>query len=89
MKLKNNKNFKLLRSLRFEYYLTLLKHSNFIIGNSSSGMREAPVYGVPTINLGNRQKNRNMSDTIINCSFDQKIISNAINKVYKIKKTGN
>jgi len=87
LKLKNNKNFKLLPSLRFEYYLTLLKHSNFIIGNSSSGMREAPVYGVPTINLGNRQKNRNMSDTIINCSFDQKIISNAINKVYKIKKT--
>ena len=77
LKLKNNKNFKLLPSLRFEYYLTLLKHSNFIIGNSSSGMREAPVYGVPTINLGNRQKNRNMSDTIINCSFDQKIIHSA------------
>ena len=37
--------------MRFEYYLTMLKNSNFIIGNSSSGIIEAPFYGVPTINL--------------------------------------
>ena len=42
--------------MRFEYYLTLLKNSSFIIGNSSSGIMEAPYYGVPTIDLGSRQK---------------------------------
>ena len=56
--LKINANFKILPSLRFEYYLTLLKNSQFIIGNSSSGIMEAPYYGVTTINIGNRQSNR-------------------------------
>ena len=42
-KLKIFNNIKILPSLRFEYYLTLLKNSEFIIGNSSSGIREAPV----------------------------------------------
>lgn len=56
-KIKNNK-FKIIRSMRFEYYLSLLKNSNFIVGNSSSGIMEAPYYGVPTIDLGSRQKNR-------------------------------
>ena len=54
-KIKNNK-FKIIRSMRFEYYLSLLKNSNFIVGNSSSGIMEAPYYGVPTIDLGSRQK---------------------------------
>ena len=42
--------------MRFEFYLTLLKNSKMIVGNSSSGVHEAPFYGVPTINIGNRQK---------------------------------
>ena len=50
-KLKKNKKFKIFPSIRFEYYLTLLKNSRFIIGNSSSGIIEAPYYGVSTINL--------------------------------------
>ena len=57
-KKKKLENFKILRSMRFEYYLSLLKNSNFIIGNSSSGIMEAPYYGIPTIDLGSRQKNR-------------------------------
>ena len=52
-------------TMRFEYYLTLLKHCQFIIGNSSSGVREAGVYGVPTINIGTRQKNRSKIVTSI------------------------
>ena len=54
--LKNLNNVRVLPSLRFEYFLTLLKNSQFILGNSSSGIREAPVYGIKTINLGTRQK---------------------------------
>ena len=58
LKFRKLKNVKIFRSIRFEYFLTLLKNSFCIIGNSSSGVREAPFYGVPTIDLGNRQKNR-------------------------------
>lgn len=54
---KNNSKFVIYPSLRFEYFLTLLKNAKFLIGNSSAGIHEAPVYGVPTI-IGSRQKNR-------------------------------
>ena len=80
-KLKNDKKFKILPTIRFEYYLTLLKNSEFIIGNSSSGVREAPVYGVKSINLGNRQNNRIPKSSLIkNLNFNQKKILNEINK---------
>ncbi|MDX8044609.1 UDP-N-acetylglucosamine 2-epimerase [Gracilibacillus sp. S3-1-1] len=57
-KFKNKKNIKLFPSLRFEYFLTLLKHSDLIIGNSSTGIREASIYGIPSIDIGNRQEGR-------------------------------
>ena len=74
LKYKNSKNFKIFPSIRFEYYLTLLKNSKFIIGNSSSGIMEAPYYGVSTINIGDRQKNRLRSKLIKNTSFSEKKI---------------
>tara|TARA_B100000287_G_scaffold414833_1_gene447801 strand:+ start:1313 stop:2473 length:1161 start_codon:yes stop_codon:yes gene_type:complete len=80
-KFKDNPNFKLFPSMRFEYYLTLLKNSNFIIGNSSSGIREAPFYGVKTVNIGTRQSNRYSYQSIINTSYIEEEIINAINKV--------
>jgi len=86
-KLKSFKNIKILPSLRFEFYLTLLKNSDFIIGNSSSGIREAPVYGVQTINLGERQKNRTINNFIINLKFQEKKILNVVNNLGKIKNT--
>ena len=57
-KIKNNSKFRILPSMRFEHYLSLLKNSQLIIGNSSSGIIEAPYFGVPTINIGSRQNNR-------------------------------
>jgi len=81
----NNKNIKIFPSIRFEYYLTLLKNCNFIIGNSSSGIIEAPYYGVPTINIGNRQKNRANLRSILNCKYDYSSIVKLIN-YYFIKK---
>lgn len=63
---KGNPKFKMFPSIRFEYFLTILKHAKAIIGNSSTGVREAPVYGVPTINIGSRQKNRFHHSSIIN-----------------------
>ena len=83
---KKNKNFRILPSMRFEHYLTLLKNSKFIIGNSSSGIMEAPFYGIPTINLGLRQFRRAKIDSIKNCKFNVKDIISKIKYCSKIKK---
>lgn len=61
-----DERFRVLPSMRFEYYLTLLRHARFILGNSSSGIHEAPVYGVPTVNVGSRQHNRFHHESIVN-----------------------
>lgn len=86
-----SKRIKIFPSIRFEYYLSLLKNSNFIIGNSSSGIMEAPYYGIPTIDLGNRQLNRVKLNSVINLSLNQKKITKYINffsnKKQKYKKT--
>ena len=84
LKKKKLNNFKILPSMRFEYYLTLLKNSNFIVGNSSSGIMEAPYYGVPTIDFGTRQKNRASIKSIFS-SDDYLTIKNLINKFKKKK----
>ena len=64
-RLRNNNRFRLYPSIRFEYFLTLLRHSDFMIGNSSAGVRETGVYGIPSIDIGSRQKGRYL-DTIGN-----------------------
>ena len=79
--LKNNPNFKIYPSIRFEYFLTLLKNSLFIIGNSSAGIREACVYGIGCINIGTRQKNRGNAVNILNIGDDEKLILNAIKQI--------
>ena len=84
--LKNNSNFILFPSLRFEYFLILLKNANFLIGNSSTGIHEAPVYGIPTINIGSRQENRFEYQSINNVDFDLDKILEVIKKVKKIGK---
>jgi len=53
-----DKKFKLLKSLRFESFITLLKNSDLIVGNSSSAIYEAPILGIPSINIGDRQHMR-------------------------------
>lgn len=79
--LKEHPNFRVFPSLRFEYFLTLLKQAEFMIGNSSAGVREAPYYGIPTINIGTRQQNRSFNHDIINASYEVKDILKAINAV--------
>ena len=73
-KFQNNPKFVIYPSLRFEYFLILLKHAEFIIGNSSAGIREAPYYGVPTINIGSRQNNRSLAKDIINTDYSNESI---------------
>jgi UDP-N-acetylglucosamine 2-epimerase (hydrolysing) len=70
--------FKQYPSMRFEYFLVLMKHASFIIGNSSAGIREAPYFGVPTINIGTRQNGRTLNPDIIHTGYDQHSIATAI-----------
>lgn len=65
-------------SLGVQKYLSLMKHSEFVLGNSSSGIIEAPALKVPTINIGDRQRGRLQSSSIINCKPDKCSICNAI-----------
>lgn len=51
-------NFAVFPSIRFEYFLTLLKNASMIIGNSSAGIRESGIYGIPAIDIGTRQNGR-------------------------------
>ncbi|MFY8180944.1 MAG: UDP-N-acetylglucosamine 2-epimerase [Flavobacterium sp.] len=87
--LKEHSRFRIFPSLRFEYFLTLLKNSQFIIGNSSAGIREAPYYGIPIINIGTRQQNRAVHADIINVDYSEVSILKALNSIdsHKIQKS--
>ncbi|MBP0134025.1 MAG: UDP-N-acetylglucosamine 2-epimerase (hydrolyzing) [Nitrosarchaeum sp.] len=82
------KNSKILyyENLPFVKYISLLYHSSAIIGNSSSGIMEAPFLHVPSINVGTRQEGRSKTKSIINVGYDKKEIKKAINKVITNKK---
>ncbi|WP_299060181.1 UDP-N-acetylglucosamine 2-epimerase [uncultured Polaribacter sp.] len=80
-RLQNNSRFKIYPSLRFEYFLRLLKETNFIIGNSSAGVREAPYYKVPTIDIGTRQSNRAQAKSITNVDYNLDEILLAIENI--------
>ena len=55
-----------------------MKFAYLVIGNSSSGVLETPSFGTKTINIGNRQKGRIISENIINCNYD----FNSIQKLF-------
>lgn len=57
-RLKDNNHFRIFPSMRFEYFLSLLKSSDCMVGNSSSGIRETSIYGIPTVDIGTRQNGR-------------------------------
>lgn len=89
-RLQNNENFKIFPSIRFEYFLTILKNADFVIGNSSLGIRESGVYGIPTINIGSRQNGRfnlEIQKNLCNVEHDHDKILEKINNInlYKYK----
>lgn len=83
---KESSNAKLVASLGMQRYLSAVKYSSFVLGNSSSGIIEAPAFGVPTVNIGERQKGRLMADTIIQCGTEMEEIVNAIKKTENIER---
>ncbi len=71
-------NLHVFTSLGVRRYLSLMKYAEFVLGNSSSGIIETPVFHIPTVNIGDRQKGRLQSESIINCEADKDSIQCAI-----------
>jgi UDP-N-acetylglucosamine 2-epimerase (hydrolysing) len=68
LKYGNRPHLRVIPSIRFEAFQTLLKNALYIVGNSSAGVREAGVYGTPAINIGTRQSGRNFTAQVLNAS---------------------
>jgi UDP-N-acetylglucosamine 2-epimerase (hydrolysing) len=77
-RLEGNERIKLLPSMRVEYFLVMLRNARYLLGNSSAGIRECPVFGVPAINVSTRQTGRSNSPCIVNVEGDRGQISDAM-----------
>lgn len=75
---KNIPNMHVFTSLGVRRYLSLMRYAEFVLGNSSSGIIEAPAFHVATVNIGDRQKGRLYSESIINCETNTDEIIEAI-----------
>lgn len=78
---KRNKNAYLFSSLGHKRYLSLMKYVDVVVGNSSSGIVEAPALRIPTINIGKRQEGRIKAESIIDCSPEYQSIKEAFIKL--------
>ncbi len=67
-------------NLERDDYLALLKNARVLVGNSSSGILEAPSFKLPVVNIGNRQRGRPQASNILNCDPDRAAVSAAIAK---------
>lgn len=76
----NHENVYFTYSLGMKKYLSALNNAAFVLGNSSSGIIETPSFGIPTINIGNRQKGRMQAESVINCGTETEEIIAAIQK---------
>ncbi len=83
----DNPRFAIFPSIRFEMFLTLLKETNMIIGNSSAGIREAEYYGKPTVDIGTRQNGRYSLKSIFNTSYNTQDILKTIKKAEVFENT--
>jgi UDP-hydrolysing UDP-N-acetyl-D-glucosamine 2-epimerase len=61
-------------------YLSLMQFTTAVVGNSSSGIIEAPSFGIPTVNIGDRQKGRERAESVIDCGYTEDEIKNALNQ---------
>ncbi len=74
------------KSLPIEYYGPVLNNTLCLIGNSSSGIREAAFLGTPTVNIGTRQSGRERGENVIDVDYNSQSIKNAIEQQIRIKK---
>ena len=64
-------------------YLSCMQHVDAVVGNSSSGLTEAPSMGIGTINIGSRQKGRLLASSVLNCEPNRQDIREALAKLYQ------
>jgi len=84
-----NKKIEIIPNYERSDFLKILKNSKGIIGNSSSGIIEAPSFKIPVINIGTRQKGRPQSHNIVNCNYSYIEILKKINFIKKNKRFNN
>ncbi len=65
-------------------YLSLMSQADVVVGNSSSGLYEAPTFKVPTVNIGDRQKGRLRATSVIDCPPHAEAIAQAIHRAYEM-----
>ena len=75
-----------LRNIERQNYLRLLANCSVLVGNSSSGILEAPSFKVSVVNIGNRQRGRPQATNIINCGYNSHDIKNAIGRALSDEK---
>ena len=68
---KNSIRAKAYKSLGVKRYLSVMRQVAAVVGNSSSGLVEAPSFGIPTLNIGDRQKGRLSAESVYNCASDK------------------
>lgn len=78
-------NTRYVASLGMSRYLSAVKYAALVLGNSSSGIIEAPSLGTPTVNIGDRQRGRLMAESIVNCKPEKDDIVNAIKVAEKME----
>lgn len=69
------------KSLGIKRYLSVMKYAGAVVGNSSSGLLEVPSFGIPTLNIGDRQKGRMAADSVYNCETDKESILKGLDVV--------
>ena len=75
--------FRVLPSMRFSYFSELLRNASCIVGNSSTGVREAPFLGIPSLNFGTRQNGRSQGESITDVNEnDARIISDFLRSTW-------
>lgn len=79
-------NINFFKNFEPEDYLLLINKAECLIGNSSSGIRESSYLGLPVVNIGNRQMNREKGENVINVISEKNAIMNAIKKQLKNKR---
>lgn len=77
---KTHPNWLVVPSLGLKRYLSALRFAQMMLGNSSSGLIEAPSFGIPTVNIGDRQLGRMLADSVLCCSPDFESILEAMQK---------
>jgi UDP-N-acetylglucosamine 2-epimerase (hydrolysing) len=73
-----------LPSMRFEYFVSLMRYAEVVLGNSSAGVREAPVLGTPSVNVGSRQRRRSDARSVLNVPPECQAVLEAVDRARRM-----